>query len=229
MRFRCSDIFGPTPHSSCTSSGQKSAAETLLVEQREPARLVHARCHLGDELVGADADRGTEPVLVGDALLDVRARSRAPPRASRRDRPAGRRSRNASSTLNGSTSGVTVRKISSSSSDFSTYLRGLPSTYSACGQSRFASPSGMPARTPNGRASYDAAVTTPRRSGSPQTITGRPRRCGWCACSTDAKNASMSTSRIIALRCATLGRLAARTQPGAVHARLRIHFGPRAS
>src|SRR5439155_10123595 len=25
---------------------------------------------------------------------------------------------------------------------------------------------------------------------------GLPRRCGWCACSTDAKNASMSTSMI---------------------------------
>src|SRR5262245_24550604 len=54
----------------------------------------------------------------------------------------------------------------------------------------------MPACTPNGRASYEAAVTTPRRLGSPHTITGRPRRCGCCACSTDAKNASMSTSRI---------------------------------
>ena len=92
--------------------------------------------------------------------------------------PSFERSRNASSTLKGSTSGVTVRKISSSSSDFSTYLRGLPSTYSACGQRRFASASGMPARTPNGRASYEAAVTTPRRSGSPHTITGLPRRCG---------------------------------------------------
>src|SRR5262245_45244321 len=56
----------------------------------------------------------------------------------------------------------------------------------------------MPACTPNGRASYEAAVTTPRRLGSPHTITGRPRRCGCCACSTDAKNASMSTSRITA-------------------------------
>src|SRR6185295_1198149 len=56
----------------------------------------------------------------------------------------------------------------------------------------------MPARTPLGRASYDAAVTTPRRPGSPHTITGCPRRCGWCACSTEAKNASMSTSRITA-------------------------------
>ena len=64
-----------------------------------------------------------------------------------------RRSRNASSTLNGSTSGVISRNISNSSSDFSTYLRGLPSTYSACGHRRLASASGMPARTPNGRAS----------------------------------------------------------------------------
>src|SRR5262245_64689285 len=72
----------------------------------------------------------------------------------------------------------------------------------------------MPAWTPDGRASYEAAVTTPRRDGSPQTITGWPRRCGWCACSTEAKNASMSTRRIIGLlwhRLGSLGSLA----PGA--------------
>src|SRR5687767_9857230 len=55
----------------------------------------------------------------------------------------------------------------------------------------------MPARTPVGRASYEAAVTTPRRDGSPHTITGWPRRCGCFICSTEAKKASMSTSRIM--------------------------------
>src|SRR5690242_16261349 len=33
-------------------------------------------------------------------------------------------------------------------------------------------------------------------------MTGLPRRCGWCACSTEAKKASMSTSRITAFASA---------------------------
>ena len=101
-----------------------------------------------------------EPFSVDEAFLDLkRLPGRGQTLESAADssvwpRPGSRfKSRNASSTLNGSTSGVISRNISSSSSDFSTYFRGLPSTYSAPGQSRLASASGIPARTPNGRAS----------------------------------------------------------------------------
>ena len=44
---------------------------------------------------------------------------------------------------------------------------------------------GIAERTPNGRASYDAAMTTPRVD-VPPTITGRPRSSGRSRCSTDA-------------------------------------------
>ena len=44
---------------------------------------------------------------------------------------------------------------------------------------------GIAERTPKGRASYDAAQTTPRRDGPP-TMTGLPRSDGSSRCSTDA-------------------------------------------
>ena len=47
--------------------------------------------------------------------------------------------------------------------------------------------------TPNARASYEQAATTPRPSGEPPTITGNPLSSGLSSCSTDAKNASIST------------------------------------
>jgi hypothetical protein len=54
-----------------------------------------------------------------------------------------------------------------------------------CGHSAIARPMGIALRTPNGRASYDAAHTTPRFDGQP-TITGCPRSDGSSRCSTEA-------------------------------------------
>ena len=53
--------------------------------------------------------------------------------------------------------------------------------------------------TPNLRASYEQAATTPRLSGRPPTITGRPRRPGLSRCSTEAKKASISICTIFLL------------------------------
>jgi hypothetical protein len=55
----------------------------------------------------------------------------------------------------------------------------------ACGQRRIASAIGMAECTPKGRASYDAALTTPRAA-LPPTKTGLPRSLGLSSCSTDA-------------------------------------------
>jgi len=52
------------------------------------------------------------------------------------------------------------------------------------GHSRFAWNTGMAEWTPNLRASYDAADTTPRFA--PPTITGFPVNSGRSACSTEA-------------------------------------------
>ena len=59
-------------------------------------------------------------------------------------------------------------------------------TNAPSGQSRAARPMGMAEWTPNRRASYEAADTTPRPDGSAPTITGRPRSSGRSRCSTDA-------------------------------------------
>src|SRR5205814_8345574 len=57
------------------------------------------------------------------------------------------------------------------------YFRPSTGTKTACGQSAAAVRSGMAERTPNLRASYEAALTTPRSLGPPPpTTTGLPRR-----------------------------------------------------
>ena len=45
---------------------------------------------------------------------------------------------------------------------------------------------GMAERTPNSRASYEAAATTPLVVGLPPTTTGLPRNSGLSSCSTEA-------------------------------------------
>src|SRR3954462_8638281 len=64
--------------------------------------------------------------------------------------------------------------------------------------------------TPNFRAAYDAAETTPRSFGLPPTTTGLPLSEGSRSSSTETKNASMSTWKIVRcmlLLCRTGGEL----------------------
>src|SRR5580693_6891869 len=67
----------------------------------------------------------------------------------------------------------------------------------ACGHRRAAVRSGRAECTPNLRASYDAADTTPRSFGRPPTTTGLPLSEGSNNSSTDTKNASMSTWKMV--------------------------------
>src|SRR5580692_463211 len=66
----------------------------------------------------------------------------------------------------------------------------------ACGQSLYAVRSGMAECTPNLRAAYDAAETTPRSLRWPPTTTGLPFSDGSKSSSTDTKKASISTWKI---------------------------------
>ena len=66
----------------------------------------------------------------------------------------------------------------------------------ACGQSFMAFAVGIAERTPKALASYEQVDTTPLWLGFPPTITGFPLHSGWSLCSTDAKNASISTCKI---------------------------------
>ena len=85
----------------------------------------------------------------------------------------------------GSTSGVKASRTSRNFSDTAPYASMRGGTTTACGHSRSASAIGIALRQPNGRASYDAASTTPRRR-EPPTMTGLPRSAGLSRCSTDA-------------------------------------------
>ena len=93
-------------------------------------------------------------------------------------------SRKASSRLIGSTSGVYEAKIAMTSSLASRYRSGRPGTKMPSGQRRAAVRSGIAEKTPNARASYEAALTTPRSPGRPPTMTGLPRSDGSSSCST---------------------------------------------
>src|SRR5580658_2344662 len=74
----------------------------------------------------------------------------------------------------------------------------------ACGHKRAAVRNGMAECTPNLRAAYDAADTTPRSFGRPPTTTGRPLSAGSNNSSTDTKNASMSTWKMVFMRLRSL-------------------------
>ena len=70
----------------------------------------------------------------------------------------------------------------------------------AWGQSLAAVRSGMAECTPNLRASYDAAETTPRSSRWPPTTTALPFSSGLNSSSTDTKKASISTWKIVLVK-----------------------------
>src|SRR5690349_9459753 len=67
----------------------------------------------------------------------------------------------------------------------------------ACGHSLAAVRRGMAECTPNLRASYEAAETTPRSSRCPPTTTAFPFNSGLNSSSTETKKASMSTWKIV--------------------------------
>src|SRR6266853_627726 len=72
-----------------------------------------------------------------------------------------------------------------------------PSTKIACGHCLAAVRSGMAECTPNFRASYEAADTTPRSSRCPPTTTALPFSAGLKSSSTDTKKASISTWKMV--------------------------------
>src|SRR3984957_21347681 len=67
----------------------------------------------------------------------------------------------------------------------------------ACAHSLAAVRNGMAECTPNLRAAYEAAETTPRSSRCPPTTTGLPFNEGSNNSSTETKNASISTWKIV--------------------------------
>ena len=72
QRRRRRSLFGPTPGSRRTSSGARNAASSPVRHVRDPARLPHVRRDLAHHLAGGDAQRGRQPHVVADRLLDDR-------------------------------------------------------------------------------------------------------------------------------------------------------------
>src|SRR5262245_31919758 len=104
----------------------------------------------------------------------------------------------ASSHPHSSTTTGNVRSTAIARDDASSYAGLSEGRNTASGQRRAASASGIPDRTPNALASYDAVATTWRgRRGlpSPPTTTGRPASSGRRRISTAARNWSRSTCR----------------------------------
>ena len=93
------------------------------------------------------------------------------------------RSTKASSTETGSTSGEKSARIAMTWTDTRWYFCMSTGRKAPSGHRRAARPIGIAERTPNLRASYDAAETTPRPVGLAPTITGRPRSSGRSRCS----------------------------------------------
>src|ERR1700688_2051637 len=96
-----------------------------------------------------------------------------------------------------STCGENELKTLKTFSEHSRYRSGCPSTKIACGQSFAAVRSGKAECTPNFRASYDGAETTPRSCLWPPTTTTFPYSEGSNSSSTDIKNASISTWKMV--------------------------------
>ena len=96
-----------------------------------------------------------------------------------------RTSRKASSIDRGSTSGVIDSKISITWLDAARYRVKSGGTIRAVGHSLIACDTGIAARTPKRRASYEALETTERPSGAPM-MRGSPFREGSCSTSTAA-------------------------------------------
>ena len=101
-------------------------------------------------------------------------------------------STNASSTDSDSTSGEKSLRMSKNPRDAPSIAGQSCSTTIAWGHRRIASAIGIAEYTPNTRASYEAAATTPRDT-EPPTRTGLPRSDGSSRWATAAKNASRST------------------------------------
>jgi len=95
-------------------------------------------------------------------------------------------SRKASSSDSGSTRGVYCSKMDWMTCETSAYRSMRTGRTMPCGHSRTAWAIGMALWTPNLRASYDAAETTPRLFTSPPTMTAWPLSSGRSRCSTDA-------------------------------------------
>ena len=199
---------GPGPAAGAGRPAPRPAATTFTPSpgsgpRRPTPGLGRLRRQLGDELDGGHADRAG----AGRSSASTRGPDRRRRSSARRRAAAGRpvTSRKASSSERASTSGVNEPKIAMHPpADLAVVVvvarheDGVRAQ--ALGPHRRHAPSAP--RTPGPR-SWRAA-TTPRAP-VPPTMTGWPRSSGRRSSSTDAKNASMSTWRIVRVTATSTG------------------------
>ncbi len=178
---RASPVTFPTPHSFSTGSGSRNSTSRPYGTTVRPSGLFMSEAIFATNLEAATPADTVSPVSAATAALIFRAISTAPPKS--RSVPV--TSRNASSMESASTRGENLWKIPKTRSDISLYRPIRTGRKTPWGQRRLAAAIGWAERTPNRRASYEAAETTPRFS-PPPTMTGLPARPGWSCTSTDA-------------------------------------------
>ena len=164
------------PTAGAIGSGARKAASSPARHDDEAVGLAQVRGDLGHELGRRHPDRGGQPDLGADAVLD-----RAPRSPGRRRTGACEpvTSRNASSIEIGSTSGVNRRRIGH---DVAAGLLVAPAVDRQEDAVRAAPDRLAQATSPSGRRTCAPRSWPPRRRprppGSPPTMTGRPRSSG---------------------------------------------------
>ncbi len=172
----------PTPHSRVIGSGARNSASPPSSTTTRPSGLRRSEATLAMNLLAASPAEAVSPVSPRMRRLISRTASGAGPNSD----AVPVRSTNASSTETGSTRGEKSPRMAMICREARTYLSMSTGRKTPSGHSRAAFEMGIAELTPNTRASYEHADTTPRPLGSAPTMTGRPRSSGRSRCSTDA-------------------------------------------
>src|SRR3984885_8396664 len=166
------DVFGPTPHSASTGRSPITSIQFDSVRLYTPAGFANPVATLARCLLSLMPTEHDKPVA---EEMTVRTCSASSPGSST-SAPT-----YASSQPQTSSGWPSSRRSAITCSEAASYASGCDGRKVASGQRRAAVRNGIPAWTPNSRASYDAQVTTLRASvGSPlpPTMTGSPTNSG---------------------------------------------------
>jgi hypothetical protein len=142
-------VVFPTPQRAPTGSAWRNGSVSAAGTTSRPSGLQRVLASLATNLVEAAPTEQVRPVSACTRRRIMAPISAGEPKSPR----APATSRNASSMLSGSTSGVTSRKMPMTTRDQCAYFSMWPPMTVACGQSRSACAMGMAERTPKRLAS----------------------------------------------------------------------------
>ena len=152
---------GPRPTAARSAAGPGTPGSPPAVTSRWPSGLARSEAILATNFTSAMPAEAGSCTSLADPRAAARGRWRRPSPNSWRDAVT---SRNASSSDSGSISGVTLSRMANTClAGRGVGLERAAGPRSRAGARRVASTIGIALRTPNGRTSYEAASTTPRR------------------------------------------------------------------